>query len=290
MLVQITNLSPGINVGSVSVDFELAIHNAFRNEFSDLEIRGCFFHLLQNLKKQIGTAGLMASYRNNADFNLYARMITALAFVPPEYVVNSFETLSEELEQVEPTLQPILDWLEMYYIGILRREGVRRVPAFPIETWNFLIELKKVQAERDIYYEFLVCGHEPPPTKKKYVEASNRILNLVQNFGNRNIIEYLRGLAHNFKTNNIAEASHWRLQAQLCMNHPTIWQFIIELKKVKAKRDIYYEFLVSGHEPPPTKKKYVEASNRILNLVQNFGNRNIIEYLRGLVHNFVMEH
>jgi len=74
------------------------------------------------------------------------------------------------------------------------------------------------------------------------------------------------------------------------MNHPTIWQFIIELKKVQAERDIYYEFLVSGHEPPPTKNKYVEASNRILNLVQNFGNRNIIEYLRGLAHYFVMDH
>lgn len=63
-------------------------------------------------------------------------MITALAFVPPVNVVESFEMLSEELERVEPTLQPILDWLEMYYIGILRREGVRRVPAFPIDTWN----------------------------------------------------------------------------------------------------------------------------------------------------------
>ncbi|KAL5246249.1 hypothetical protein ACI65C_013657 [Semiaphis heraclei] len=197
MLVQIKNLSPGINVESVSVDFEQAIHNAFRNEFPEVEIHGCFFHLLQNLKKQIGTAGLMGFYRNNADFNLYARMITALAVVPPEYVVESFEMLSEELEQVEPTLQPILDWLEMYYIGILRREGVRRVPTFPIETWNL----------------------------------------------------------YNRKTNNVAEASHRRLQAQLSMNHPTIWQFIIELKKVQAERDLYYEFLVGGHEPPPSKKK-----------------------------------
>ena len=48
-----------------------------------------------------------------------ARMITALAFVPPVNVVESFEMLCEELERVEPTLQPILDWLEMYYIGIL---------------------------------------------------------------------------------------------------------------------------------------------------------------------------
>jgi len=50
-------------------------------------------------------------------------MITALAFVPPDNVVQSFEDLSEELERVEPTLQPILDWLEINYIGILRREG-----------------------------------------------------------------------------------------------------------------------------------------------------------------------
>jgi len=63
-------------------------------------------------------------------------MITALSFVPPENVVACFEELSEEFGQVEPTLQPILDWLEMYYIGVLRREGFRRVPVFPIPTWN----------------------------------------------------------------------------------------------------------------------------------------------------------
>jgi len=39
-------------------------------------------------------------------------MIVALAFVPLENVVQSFEDLSEE--GVEPTLQPILNWLETY--------------------------------------------------------------------------------------------------------------------------------------------------------------------------------
>lgn len=60
MLVEIKNVSPGIIAGSISVDYELAIHNAFRAEFPNVEIRGCFFHLLQNLKKQIAAAGLMA--------------------------------------------------------------------------------------------------------------------------------------------------------------------------------------------------------------------------------------
>lgn len=63
-------------------------------------------------------------------------MITALAFVPPEDVATRFEQLSEELETSYPSLQPIWDWLETFYIGMLRREGVRRSPVFPIPTWN----------------------------------------------------------------------------------------------------------------------------------------------------------
>lgn len=60
LLVEIKNLAPGINAGSISVDFEVAIHNAFRTEFPDIEIRGCFFHLIQNMKKQVAAVGLMA--------------------------------------------------------------------------------------------------------------------------------------------------------------------------------------------------------------------------------------
>jgi len=72
------------------------------------------------------------------------------------------------------------------------------------------------------------------------------------------------------------------------MTNHTLWRFINELKKVQADRDIYYELLVAGNEPPRTKRKYVNASNRILILVRDYGNRNTIEYFRGLAHNFVM--
>lgn len=60
LLMEIKNLAPGINAGSISVDFEIAIHNAFRTEFPNIEIRGCFFHLIQNMKKQVAVVGLMA--------------------------------------------------------------------------------------------------------------------------------------------------------------------------------------------------------------------------------------
>lgn len=59
LLVEFVRLVPDINAISISVNYEVAVHNAFWTEFPAIEIRGCFFHLLQNLKKQIGTAGLM---------------------------------------------------------------------------------------------------------------------------------------------------------------------------------------------------------------------------------------
>jgi hypothetical protein len=59
-----------------------------------------------------------------------------------------------------------------------------------------------VQAERDIYYEFLVAGNQPPPSKRKFFDAGNCILHMVQNYRNRQAIEYLRGLAHNFITDH----------------------------------------------------------------------------------------
>jgi len=51
MLVEIKNLSPGIIAGSISVDYELAIHNAFSAEFPNIEIRGCFFSPPSKFKK-----------------------------------------------------------------------------------------------------------------------------------------------------------------------------------------------------------------------------------------------
>lgn len=83
-------------------------------------------------------------------------MITALAFVPPDDVVVCFEQLTDELETTYPMLQPILDWLETNYIGLLRREGVRRIPSFPIPTWNLY---NRVLAEQMVRRCILVNYH-----------------------------------------------------------------------------------------------------------------------------------
>lgn len=97
---------------------------------------------------------------------------------------------------------------------------------------------------------------------------------------------YERTLNDEDRTNNHAEAAHRRLQNELGMQHPTIWKFIVGLKKVQRGRDLYYEQLIAGHEPPVKLKKYRQADERIKAIVRTIESRNIVEYLRGIAHNF----
>ena len=98
---------------------------------------------------------------------------------------------------------------------------------------------------------------------------------------------YQRVIDGRNRTNNHAEAAHRRLQLELGMEHPTIWKVIDGLRKIQKGRDIYYEQLVAGNAPPIKLRKYRDADQRILNIVQEYANRPILQYLRGLAHNFL---
>jgi hypothetical protein len=100
---------------------------------------------------------------------------------------------------------------------------------------------------------------------------------------------YERTLNNEARTNNFAEAAHRRLQANFGVDHPTLWKFIDGLRSVQKSTDQLYEEFVRGSQPPRKRTKYQQADERILNLVEDFENREIIEYLRGIAHNFVMD-
>ena len=73
----------------------------------------------------------------NEEFALAIRMLAALAFVPPNDVIDSFETLADYSRNgYWQGLDDMLDYFEDNYIGRFRRNAPRRRPAFNIETWN----------------------------------------------------------------------------------------------------------------------------------------------------------
>ena len=56
MIELIEEAFPTLHPEAVSVDFELALINAFKLHFPDATMHDCFFHLVRNMKKKIGVA------------------------------------------------------------------------------------------------------------------------------------------------------------------------------------------------------------------------------------------
>ncbi|XP_018497476.1 uncharacterized protein LOC108865185, partial [Galendromus occidentalis] len=132
MLDMITLGWPDLSRGDFH-GFEKALLNAFGAYFPNAEIHGCFFHLVQNLKKRVASCGLTRRYRNESDFALRVRMISAMAFLPPNRLEEALRDLRDELPE---ELQPVLDYFEDTYMGRLqiKTDGTmgRREAIFPV--------------------------------------------------------------------------------------------------------------------------------------------------------------
>ena len=77
--------------------------------------------------------------------------------------------------------------------------------------------------------------------------------------------------------------------AEFGMDHPNIWKFIDGIRAVQKGRDLLYQQFVRGDQPLVKRRKYVAADLRIRTIVDSYRERNIIEFLRGIAHNFLME-
>lgn len=226
-------IEPNLNPASIVCDYEQAAHCAMRAIFPNVQIKGCFFHLGQNMQKHLASDGFISSYRNDPDFALKAKMIIALSFVPLSKIDLYFDTLANELSH---GFSSLLNWFEDTYVGRQnRRGGGRRAPLFPHEIWNlhervlngedrtnnyaeaahrrlqfelgmnnptiwkFIDGLRKVQKGRDTHYVQLSTGRPPKPKLQKYLAADQRIHDLVLRFDDMDAIGYLQSIAHNYQ-------------------------------------------------------------------------------------------
>ena len=66
--------------------------------------------------------------------------------------------------------------------------------------------------------------------------------------------------------------------------------FTKKRKTTQNSRDLSIEHTLSGIKPSGKQLKYKQADDRIHRLVSNFSeNSNIVEFLRGISHNFTLE-
>lgn len=234
LLQELKNLQPGLLPQQLMTDFEQAAMQAFEQEFPGIQKTGCFFHLTQNVYRKVQAEGLQGQYQQDHEFARWVRMIPAIAFVPPANVIQAFEQLVDDGGFPAEALV-IANYFEDTYIGRAMRRGRRQQSLFPVELWNvynrtidnqqrtnndiegwhrgfqaacgtlfpniyrFIDALKRQQSMHNFEITQMVAGMPRNQPNKKYAAISTRIRGIVQDYENRNIIDYLRGIAYNFE-------------------------------------------------------------------------------------------
>ena len=199
-----------------SMDFQLAAIEAFKNVFPRSSEALCFFHFSQSLWRRAQQSGLAAMYLREQNHDIRSQFhACALAFVPEDYVKQTFMKLREEVAE---ELDEVLDLLEDTYIIGRRRGRGRRPPRFPIHTWNvhertllgvprtnnsaeawnrrintligkahpniytFLEAMKKEEKYAAGQREAVTLGVSPPRKRRAYQDNDARLQRLAQRF------------------------------------------------------------------------------------------------------------
>lgn len=224
-----------LNPVTIMTDFEQAAMNAFKEVFPQTSMSGCFFHFGQCLwRKMHQFQDLQQDYKNDSEFALKIKMLTALAFIPPEDVIKSFELLTiDAFYSSSPNMISFIDYFEDTWIGQPVRRGRRREPKFGIRIWNCFYRVtddiaktnnsvegwhrgfhsmlgsdhptiwklingfKKEQSVNEVRILQYQAGQNPPPSRKRYRESACRLKSVVESYGTLPTEDYLKSIAHN---------------------------------------------------------------------------------------------
>lgn len=237
VLMELKRLQPLLNPASIMTDFEHAALTAWSSVFPDAVQRGCLFHLCQCIWRKVQQIpGLQLRYTEDPEMALQIRQLAALAFVPVQDVVRAFDELMESafFTENEDALRDLTVYFEDSWIGRPGRRGHGRTrPAFPHSLWNvyisalgdlpktnnavegwhrgfhqllgayhptiwkFIDGLKKEQSLNELKIEQFIAGQPPEPVKRVYRDTAARLKSLVEEYSQRPVLDYLRGIAYN---------------------------------------------------------------------------------------------
>ncbi|KAL8585639.1 hypothetical protein ACOMHN_025262 [Nucella lapillus] len=102
-----------LNPETITIDFERAALNSISEHFPTTAVHGCFFHFGQCLWRNLQSLGLQDWYLEPEN-SLLIKTIQALAFVPPDDVIEVFQQLMDSLDaDTDETLSDFLAYFEM---------------------------------------------------------------------------------------------------------------------------------------------------------------------------------
>ena len=117
-------INDNLNPVTIMVDFEQAMINSVHQVLPNTQVKGCFYHLSQNVYRKIQEHGLQQWYQEESEDD------SSPCFCPT--TIAAFEELCDELPAES---QPVVDYFEDTYVGRPQHRG-RRPPIFGNDLWN----------------------------------------------------------------------------------------------------------------------------------------------------------
>lgn len=135
-MISILNIIiPNANPARILVDFEQAPINAFRLQYPNANMSGCFFHLSQSVIRKLSECGLKKRFETDIGFNMLVKSLPALAFVPIDEVSAIFDEVASHFPEEESCNQFLTYFQSTYIQGPIIRRRARK-PRFEMKFWN----------------------------------------------------------------------------------------------------------------------------------------------------------
>lgn len=87
------------------------------------------------------------------------------------------------------------------------------------------------------------------------------------------------------RTNNTCEGWHRSVQYLIGSHRPTLWKFIESLRSMQRKQEFTLSQRLSGSQPPPRKRKYRDYDIKLYNVVSEYHNMPILDYMMNVASN-----
>ena len=110
MWEQVELLCPQADPTVMLMDFELAAINSFQHTWPATMVKGCFFHLTQNLWRKVQATGMQPAYCQDEELAIRIRQIPALAFAAPHEVPHLFDQVAALLPS--PAADDLIEYFE----------------------------------------------------------------------------------------------------------------------------------------------------------------------------------
>ncbi|KAF0747660.1 Uncharacterized protein FWK35_00020775 [Aphis craccivora] len=216
--------------------------------------------------------GLQKKYSEDPEFALQIRMLPALAFVPKDDIISSYNVLIESnyYTKNEEILEQFLDYFENTWIGKLDRKRRRKQPKFEIEMWNCWHNCftSIISGKYPSIWRFIEALKKEESINRLKIEHEDPEFALQ--------IRMLPALAFVSKDDIISSYNVLIESNYYTENEEILEQFLD-----------YFENTWIGKLPQ--KKKYQDRAKRIKNICTDYNDLFILDYLRGIAYNFQLQ-